>query len=581
VKCEIETFHVDQAPNYEAISYAWGEATDLTYIRIGNRHRMLITKCLDSALRYLRHSSKERLLWADAICINQDKITEKNETVAQMHIIFHNAWQVIVWLGQPIRPWSFRVILNMPDGEEDSNLQLYFRGKCQMENRLNSNARALLQFGRLPWFSRGWVCQEVCFARHIQIQFGRHLLSWEHFERVAVKLASVLPDFLKWEPLRERRKYTAIQEAISGLAETRLQLQKGRAITLGPLLTFARIKATTDPRDKVFAFLNLLPAVPASLQVDYGEDTRAVFSRVAHLLLRESGGLRLLAECEFNANSRLEALAPCLPSWVPDWAQPRVCESLPGGISTKFGSDVFSAGSRLPASSFEIIDDSILLQALIWDDIVYLDPLSSMTGVIPDIQRTLLMQLGIERKVFTHPFPEGCFGDIKCETYEDFSRLCRRVEMCNRDLRGLKIVDIDDFPYSTWVAEQHQKIVGRNLMLTRERYVGWAPPATATGDVVAIIPGCHVPIVLRKVSDSSVVRRCSVALLDTEGHEKASSEERLPLFSVIGEACEYLSSFASDLLADVWCLDVHGIMEGEAVFSSTKTNKKLQRITLL
>ena len=38
IKCEIENFDVDKVPDYEAISYAWGKAADVAYIRVGRRH---------------------------------------------------------------------------------------------------------------------------------------------------------------------------------------------------------------------------------------------------------------------------------------------------------------------------------------------------------------------------------------------------------------------------------------------------------------------------------------------------------------------------------------------------------------
>jgi Heterokaryon incompatibility protein (HET) len=136
LKCEIQTFEVDKAPKYEAISYSWGKASDRTHIQVCRRHRVLITRSLDSALRYLRHQNKERLLWADAVCIDQDNISEKSTVVAEMHLIFQSAQQVVVWLGQPVRPWSFRVVLGMPD-EDDPSVPFYFRGKCQLENRLD------------------------------------------------------------------------------------------------------------------------------------------------------------------------------------------------------------------------------------------------------------------------------------------------------------------------------------------------------------------------------------------------------------------------------------------------------------
>lgn len=543
VKCEIEAFNIDEAPEYEALSYAWGDAFDLTYIKVGNRRRLQITRSLDFALRYMRHKDKERLVWADAVCINQRKTAEKNETVTQMHLIYRNARQVVVWLGQPIRPWSFRVIMNIPEENFDGKTippTIYFRGKCQIENRLNSNARALLQFGKLPWFRRGWVIQEVCFARRIQIQFGRHLLSWEHFEKVAIKLAAVLPDFLHLQHLGDRRAYIAIEQAISSLAQARIRLVEGQATTLSSLLPFARTKHTTDPRDKIFAFLNLLPVLPAGLQVDYAEDVRSLYMKVAQLLLRGDAGLRLLAECEFNENHPSDPVAGCLPSWVPDWARARDSESLPGGISTKYGITEFSAGvNLLPKADFQIHNDRLLLAAVVWDDIIFLDPLVSVDGVTPNTQTKLLAALGIDPKICGHHyFPQVRLSNSTLESYEDFQNFCQRVDMCNRDPDGMNIKDINDFPHHSPNAAQHKTIVGRSLVLTSEHYVGWAPPGASLEDIVAVIPGCHVPIVLRRICGCSGINKESAPALDAERLHGPGLDKSLPLFSVVGEACK-------------------------------------------
>jgi hypothetical protein len=335
--------------------------------------------------------------------------------------------------------------------------------------------------------------------------------------------------------------YVAIRRAISGLAEARLQFHKGPTMTLSSLLPFARSKCTTDPRDKIFAFTNLLPAVPASLQVDYGEETKTTFKKVAQLMLSEDVGLRLLAECESNTNSDLEGLAACLP-WVPNWAQSRICEPLPGGLSPSLKGHEFCAGSLLEAVNFEILDDTLVLEALIWDEVIFVDPLASVTGSSPRISVPLLAHLGIERDPSSRRIPPVSLSNVPCDNFGDFANLCRLVEVCNRDPRGFKVLD----PESLWGGaymgdEYHRNIVGRSLVLTSEHYVGWALPATALGDIISIVPGCHVPIVLRKIHDHNPNGEGSPPPLDTGRIQKESRGERLPSFRVIGEACKYPS----------------------------------------
>ena len=51
------------------------------------------------ALRHIRSRTESRLLFADAICINQEDINECGQQVRLMADISHEAKRVVVWLG--------------------------------------------------------------------------------------------------------------------------------------------------------------------------------------------------------------------------------------------------------------------------------------------------------------------------------------------------------------------------------------------------------------------------------------------------------------------------------------------------
>ena len=74
----LETFDLRQPPNYEAISYTWGQ--DLTTEEITvNGCTLHIRTNLYLALARVRHVDRDRLVWVDAICIRQDHVHEKNQ----------------------------------------------------------------------------------------------------------------------------------------------------------------------------------------------------------------------------------------------------------------------------------------------------------------------------------------------------------------------------------------------------------------------------------------------------------------------------------------------------------------------
>ena len=84
---------------YEALSYVWGSSETLCTI-IVNGLRIRIGQNLYKALRQLRSRHRRKLLWIDALCINQRDDLEKSLQVSNMANIYSKAWQVIIWLGE-------------------------------------------------------------------------------------------------------------------------------------------------------------------------------------------------------------------------------------------------------------------------------------------------------------------------------------------------------------------------------------------------------------------------------------------------------------------------------------------------
>jgi hypothetical protein len=85
-------------PHYEALSYAWGDnhKTHKMYI---DGHVMMVTVNFHSALRGVRSKNCSRILWVDAMSINQDDIEERDEQVQKMKMVYKSAGRVVVWLG--------------------------------------------------------------------------------------------------------------------------------------------------------------------------------------------------------------------------------------------------------------------------------------------------------------------------------------------------------------------------------------------------------------------------------------------------------------------------------------------------
>lgn len=87
---------IDDVPQYEALSYTWGSFTSSIVVEECN---IPIPTNLTDALKRLRLHDRERVLWADSICINQTSIRERNEQVAMMAEIYKKCTRCFVWLG--------------------------------------------------------------------------------------------------------------------------------------------------------------------------------------------------------------------------------------------------------------------------------------------------------------------------------------------------------------------------------------------------------------------------------------------------------------------------------------------------
>jgi hypothetical protein len=94
----LETVPLSKYPQYQAISYVWGEPVFPNRITLQRSHQK-ITKSLADALYRLRDQERPVRLWADALCINQTNSDGRSRQVRLMAHIYSQAQQVLIWLG--------------------------------------------------------------------------------------------------------------------------------------------------------------------------------------------------------------------------------------------------------------------------------------------------------------------------------------------------------------------------------------------------------------------------------------------------------------------------------------------------
>ncbi|KAH7187768.1 heterokaryon incompatibility protein-domain-containing protein [Fusarium oxysporum] len=81
---------------YEALSSVWVSSEKSQSLGIDNGY-LRITTDLHMALKRLRDYSLDRIIWVDAICINQDDTEERNQQIQYMYKIYAKASRVVVW----------------------------------------------------------------------------------------------------------------------------------------------------------------------------------------------------------------------------------------------------------------------------------------------------------------------------------------------------------------------------------------------------------------------------------------------------------------------------------------------------
>lgn len=86
LNCSLEPVSLNDAC-YTALSYYWGDANDRVDITV-NGQTISITRNLESALRHMRNVDRDTVVWADAICINQQDNAEKDVQVGAMDDIY-------------------------------------------------------------------------------------------------------------------------------------------------------------------------------------------------------------------------------------------------------------------------------------------------------------------------------------------------------------------------------------------------------------------------------------------------------------------------------------------------------------
>ncbi|PVH72592.1 ankyrin and HET domain-containing protein, partial [Cadophora sp. DSE1049] len=268
------------------------------------------------------------LIWADAICINQNDVAEKSAQVTMMDRIYSSAVYVIAWLGPPDEHSDLGIkTLNtlhshLKQFKESDIEPLSGKGKEKYEKAgvpyiSWQEWTALASLYQRQWSRRAWIVQEAVLPAVLLTYIGDIPVTWRHLGQVAeairyseAKLGTTMSK--SFVPSREVGVSANSRDGLDRAAEYR------RLFTLKQLLSDFWTFIASDPKDKVFAHYGLLNLFAAErCKTDYRLSLAQVYTMATRELIASEGNLQTLSECVFPLQRRSG-----LPSWVPDYGLP-------------------------------------------------------------------------------------------------------------------------------------------------------------------------------------------------------------------------------------------------------------------
>lgn len=522
-----ETCRRDYSVPYECLSYAWGstEGHEDVHVRYESSNNSALLRCrsnLVTALRYLRHPEQSRVIWADAICIDQNNIDERSRLVAHMGEIYRRAVRTIVWLGEEdegtaasmgtieqlstgiLLPSHHRTCEILPGSEAE------IVKRRPAESAIKSGDwQSLSQLMLKPWFKRLWVRQEVQLASKVLMKCGRLEIDWEKVEKVMIFLEQkVGRTYFKTHDIVRCRSlfpHDGSDRYANGPKNVEVMCEEHVSTDCVCSLMYALHRSSicecTDPRDRVYANLSTSTAAKVlDIVPNYALSVAEIYENLIVKYVQHFQDLNLLRLCD------LDILPAGFKSFVPDFAAPKSQSRLLSVVYTHAGTrqpfslradgSVAVKGRRVDA----IRSVSPAQKPLVEDNVTggnYLDIITTFHQWEPD-------------DLMTSSYPGGgslleafvlllTNGSIK-ET-QNASHLPTLPESKASFLAAFssssdtqQIFSPRHEPYLKEVTSDRRPEI---FFQTTQGYIGTSSSRVQGGDVVAVLLGASVPIVLR------------------------------------------------------------------------------------
>lgn len=397
------------APEYEALSYTWGSLIKVEAVVVYSGLKssadpkpsvLQIGANLSEALQYLRLQDEGRVMWIDALCINQDDLEERGHQVRRMVNIYSRARKVIAWLG-PDRDDAVKALQGLEHvGKqvEVTNSFYFARSPGASEPTWHDPIHpvpfddyfwaAVIDLIQRPWFSRVWVIQEIHMGNvNSFLKCGLNEIPWSLFQRAVRCLAVKGPDCIA-------QPHIARLNTMCGIAP-------GQNFDFF-LSTLGASHYCLDPRDIIYGILSLAPAeLQEALCVDYSSDTELVYKQffATYTSLQHRSDLLTFTGWPVAAT---ESTSRPWPSWVPDWRS---------GIPALQGL-LFTVASASGQSCSEMVfgaepHNSLRIKGVLLDETIS-TLLVEDIGHMPEVLQTFKTLVGRNKSKDTMPESDNC-----------------------------------------------------------------------------------------------------------------------------------------------------------------------------
>jgi hypothetical protein len=152
MRCKLFEYPIRNSDNlfypYETVSYVWGRENKPRSIIVDDQ-TLSIIQSLYALLLRLQDLGCFRIIWADAVCINQENQKEKEHRIQIMAEIYAKANHVVVWLGET----------NENSDQALEAIRLAGENSIKpLQSELSQEA--IPQLLRRQWFRRMWVREQ-------------------------------------------------------------------------------------------------------------------------------------------------------------------------------------------------------------------------------------------------------------------------------------------------------------------------------------------------------------------------------------------------------------------------------------